>query len=130
MSILKTAQTVRSLRNTQRAMATSGDHRSAWQVGPDVREAMYTLANQYIGRSVTLRDNPVTQLVVEIACEAALAAPDIPHTHELKVLLRKANRMSRHQEHAQQWYRRLRAAKRQLPDIDNVIRHLSPSNIK
>jgi len=116
MSILKTAQDVRALRNAQRAMAIEGDHVGAWKLSPKVREHMWDLADNYVG--ATVKDNPIGRLIMELACEAALAAPDLPHDSDLKVALRTANRMAEHAP--SKWYTVLRRARRQMPNIEQV----------
>ena len=131
MNILKTAQDVRALRNNQRAAAVSGDHRAAWKLGPDVQHHMADLARQYVGQSMTIHDNPVGRLIIEIACEAALAAPDLEHQSDLKQALRSANRLGQYEQHEAFWIRELRRAKRYLPDIKLVSRRLQQArNIK
>ncbi len=126
MSILKTAQDVRALRNNQRAAAISGDHRSAWELGPDVQHHMTDLARQYVynSPSMVMPDHPVGRLVVEIACAAALAAPDLDFNSDMLIALRTANRLGRFKKHEAFWVKALREAQQHLPNIELVSRRL------
>ena len=116
-TLLKTAQRVRALRNVQQGMVVSGDHRSAWRIGPDVFRHMDKVARLYLGSTDPV-GTPAGRLVREIACEAALADPARGHV-ELRRLLRRANRVG-----GREWVLRLRRARRRLPDLDRVARRL------
>lgn len=118
MSLLKTAQRTRTLRNLQRQSIQQGDHRTAWNIGSEVDFNATRVACTYLGHS-EIPDTPAGELVREIAFEATLADPERNHT-KLISLLRQAMCSN-----DQKTVTKLRRAKRHLPDLDFIEQRLS-----
>lgn len=112
MSLLKTAQKTRALKNLQRSALAQRDHRTAWNIGYEINRQSDKIAQEYLGHS-QIPDSPAGELVREIAFEATLADPKRTHTKLISRL-----RQAMVAKDNSRTVSRLRRAKRRLPDLD------------
>jgi hypothetical protein len=112
--LLKTAVTVRSLKNLQHHLAVSGDHRTALKIGEEADLYIDVIACEYLDVD-KLPDTAPGVLVQEIAFEAVFADPQRRERRTIS-LLRDAAEGDEMEA--------LRKAKTQLPDLRAIAQTL------
>lgn len=113
--LLKTAVTIRSLKNLQHHLAVSGDHSTARGLGEEVDPQLNRVACKYL-RVDQLPNTIAGTLVREIAFDAVFADPRRRERSLIRLLRKAAAEGDK--------VKALRKAKTQLPDLRAVAQML------